>query len=153
MKVKDLFTLYQGNSLELMHIGESKNTGINFVSRTAQNNGVAAEVERQKSIMPFSAGNISVALGGSVLSAFVQMKPFYTSFHIMVLQPNKELTLPEKLYYCMCIQANAYRYSYGRQANKTLREIDLPDNIPTWVESVYDNSLTRANTIINLLRC
>lgn len=24
----------------------------------------------------------------------------------------------EKLFYCMCIQKNAYRYSYGRQENK-----------------------------------
>ncbi|MDR1688223.1 MAG: restriction endonuclease subunit S [Clostridiales bacterium] len=135
MKVKDLFTLCPGNSLELMHIGESKSTGINFVSRTAQNNGVVAEVELQESIEPFSAGYISVALGGSVLSAFVQLKPFYTAFHIMILKPNKELTLAEKLYYCMCIQSNAYRYSYGRQANKTLRDIELPDTIPEWVNN------------------
>ncbi|MDR2043389.1 MAG: restriction endonuclease subunit S [Clostridium sp.] len=133
MKVKDLFTLKQGNSLEFMHIGVSTDTGINFVSRTAQNNGVVTQVDRIEEIEPFPAGYISVALGGSVLSAFVQAKPFYTAFHIMVLQPKRTMTLAEKLYYCMCITSNAYRYSYGRQANKTLKDIEIPDAIPEWV--------------------
>jgi len=133
MKVKDLFELRQGNGFELMHIGTAEKSDVNFVSRTSQNNGVVAQVEKLDDTKPFKAGNITVALGGSVLSAFVQQKPFYTAFHIMVLEPKSEMTLAEKLYYCMCIKANAYRYSYGRQANKTLKDIDLPDNIPAWV--------------------
>jgi hypothetical protein len=133
MKVKDLFTLYQGNSFELMNMELSNNSNINFVSRTAQDNGIVAQVCADDLIPPFSAGYITVALGGSVLSAFVQIKPFYTAFHIAVLKPKKDLSLQEKLYYCMCIQANAYRYSYGRQANKTLKDIELPDTIPEWV--------------------
>jgi hypothetical protein len=155
MKVKDLFTVYQGNSLELMHIGESKGTGINFVSRTAQNNGVVAEVERQEDITPFPDGYITVALGGSVLSAFVQTKPFYTAFHIAALKPQREMTLAEKLYYCMCIKANAYRYGYGRQANKTLKDIELPDAVPEWVHAAFIKSVKTAvkkmaNTIVKL---
>lgn len=51
----------------------------------------------------------------------------------MVLEPKKEMSFNEKLFYCMCIQRNAYRYSYGRQANKTLKDISLPDIIPDWV--------------------
>ncbi len=146
MKVKDLFFLYQGNSFELMNIGESRGTGINFVSRTAQNNGVVAEVEQQEDTAPFPAGNITVALGGSILSAFVQHKSFYTAFHIMVLEPKKEMSLQEKLYYCMCIKANAYRYAYGRQANKTLKDIKLPDIIPGWVYATPISPYTTANT-------
>lgn len=30
------------------------------------------------------------------------------------------------LYYCTAIEANKYRYSYGRQANKTLKDILVP---------------------------
>lgn len=135
MKVKELFTLYQGNSFELINMEASETSDINFVSRTAQNNGVVSQVSTDSNIDPFPAGYITVALGGSVLSAFVQAKPFYTAFHIMVLKPNKEMTLQEKLYYCMCIQTNAYRYNYGRQANKTLKDIELPDSIPEWVYS------------------
>lgn len=133
MKVKDLFILHQGNGLELMHVDSIKKPYINFVSRTGQNNGVVSKVGKVKNIVPFPAGYISVALGGSVLSTFVQSKPFYTAFHIMVLEPKKAMKLQEKLYYCMCINANAYRYSYGRQANKTLGNINLPDEVPKWV--------------------
>ena len=133
MKVEELFILHQGNGLELMHVGTSDKSEINFVSRTAQNNGVVAQVERIENIEPFPAGYITVALGGSVLSSFVQLKPFYTAFHIMALEPKKEMSLQEKIYWCMCIKANIYKYNYGRQANKTLKYIELPDIIPEWV--------------------
>jgi hypothetical protein len=141
MKVKDLFILHQGNGLELMHIGSVEKSDINFVAWTAQNNGVAAQVEKVEDIEPFPAGYITVALGGSVLSSFVQVKPFYTAFHIMALESKKELSMQEKLYYCMCIKANAYRYSYGRQANKTLKDIELPDAVPKWVNAVSVESI------------
>lgn len=51
----------------------------------------------------------------------------------MILYPKQKLSLAEKLFYCMCIKANAYRYAWGRQANKTLKNIDLPDKVPDWV--------------------
>lgn len=146
MKVKDLFTLSQGNSFELINMELSNNSGINFVSRTAQDNGVVAQVCADNFIKPFPMGVITVALGGSVLSAFVQLKPFYTSFHIAVLTPKVVLTLHEKLYYCMCIKANAYRYSYGRQANKTLKDIELPDTVPKWVYTLSIASYSTGNS-------
>lgn len=135
MKISDLFTLHQGNGFELCNMDLSNHSGINFVSRTAQNNGVIAQVDMIGTKKPFLAGDITVALGGSVLSSFIQIKPFYTAYHIMVLEPKKEMSFNEKLFYCMCIQKNAYRYNYGRQANKTLKDIILPDAVPAWVES------------------
>lgn len=150
VKVKDIFDLYQGNSFELMHLKISINSNVNFVSRTAQNNGVVAQVDIINKVAPFPAGLITVALGGSVLSAFVQNKPFYTAFHIMVLAPKQEMSLVEKLYYCMCIKANAYKYNYGRQANKTLKDIKLPDTIPQWVYNANIKPIsteTKQNTI------
>jgi hypothetical protein len=47
------------------------------------------------------------------------------------------MTDSQKLYYCACIRSNRYRYSYGRQANKTLRELPIPalDDIPDWVNN------------------
>lgn len=133
MKISDLFILHQGNGFELYNMNLSDASGINFVSRTAHNNGVVAQVDMEENQAPFPAGYITVALGGSVLSSFVQIKPFYTAFHIMVLEPKREMSFNEKLYYCMCIQNNAYRYSYGRQANKTLNNIVIPDVVPEWV--------------------
>lgn len=135
MKIKDLFNLYQGNGYELISMSISENSQINFVSRTAQDNGVVAQVDKYNNIEPFKSGLITVALGGSVLSSFVQLKPFYTAFHVMALEPKREMSLNEKLYYCMCIQSNAYKYNYGRQANKTLKNIEIPDVIPGWVYS------------------
>lgn len=134
MKISDLFVLHQGNGFELYNMDVSDTSDINFVSRTAQNNGVVAKVCKDDGKEPFPAGYITVALGGSVLSSFVQTSPFYTAYHIMVLEPKKEMTFNEKLFYCMCIQKNAYRYSYGRQANKTLKDIVLPDDVPQWVK-------------------
>lgn len=144
MKMSDLFVLHQGNGFELYNMDISDNSGINFVSRTAQNNGVVAQVERESMKEPFPAGYITVALGGSVLSSFVQKEPFYTAFHVMVLEPKRNMLLSEKLFYCMCIQKNAYRYSYGRQANKTLKDIVLPDTIPKWVKNVEISPLATA---------
>lgn len=134
MKISDLFVLHQGNGFELYNMNLSVTSNINFISRTAQNNGVVAKVCRDEAKDPFPAGYITVALGGSVLSSFVQICPFYTAYHIMVLEPKKEMSFNEKLFYCMCIQKNAYRYSYGRQANKTLKDIMLPENVPQWVK-------------------
>jgi hypothetical protein len=147
MKVSDLFELRQGNGFELMHIdaSDSDDSEVNFVSRTAQNNGVVARVNIVEGIEPFPKGSITVALGGSVLSSFVQINPFYTAFHIMVLEPKTKMSLQEKLYYCMCIKANAYRYSYGRQANKTLKDIELPMPLPKWV---FDTSVEPIKTTI-----
>jgi len=134
MKISDLFVLHQGNGFELYNMSVSDTSNINFISRTAQNNGVVAKVCKDESKEPFPAGYITVALGGSVLSSFVQIRPFYTAYHIMVLEPKKEMSFNEKLFYCMCIQKNAYRYSYGRQANKTLKDIMVPENVPQWVK-------------------
>lgn len=150
MKISDLFILHQGNGYELYNMNPSKLSGINFVSRTAQNNGVIASVCKDETVKPFPAGFITVALGGSVLSSFVQIKPFYTAFHIMVLEPRREMSLNEKLFYCMCIQRNAYRYSYGRQANRTLKDIILPDCIPEWVANA---EIKKVSSSINRIEC
>ncbi|MCM1498198.1 MAG: restriction endonuclease subunit S [Clostridium sp.] len=133
MKVEDIFTLHNGNSFELVDMQINKESGINFVSRTSSNNGVVERVERVRCVEPFPAGAISVALSGNgVCSAFVQTRPFYTAYHVMILQPKRNMSFNEKLFYCMCIKANAYRYAWGRQANKTLKDIELPEDVPDW---------------------
>jgi len=134
MKIIELFEPYQGNGFELINMDIDDDSSINFVARTSENNGIVANVKKQEKVTPFPAGSISVALGGSVLSAFVQNKPFYTGFHVMVLQPKKLMTLEEKLFYCHAIKMNAYRYGYGRQANKTLKDIELPE-LPRWLKN------------------
>ena len=145
MRVDELFYLHQGNGFELYNMSQSPDSNISFVSRTAQENGVVGKVDQVGNIAPFPAGYITVALGGSVLSSFVQKDPFYTAFHIMVLEPKRDMTFQEKLFYCMCIQNNAYRYSYGRQANRTLKDIEIPNEAPVWVNETSVKPISTRN--------
>ncbi|MDR0916412.1 MAG: restriction endonuclease subunit S [Oscillospiraceae bacterium] len=136
MKVKDMFNVKYGVNLELLTleiVSANEKDGVNFVARTADNNGVVARVRKIDGIEPQQAGVLSCAGGGSVLSTFVQKEPFYSGRDLYTLTPKKGMTLQEKLYWCMCIKANAYKYTYGRQANKTLKDIELPDSVPAWV--------------------
>lgn len=146
VKISKLFDVEYGHSLELNRLTKD-DSGINFVSRTSKNNGVSAIVEKLKDVEPNEAGTITVSLGGSVLETFLQTKPYYTGYHIYCLTPNIELTIAEKLYYCSCISANKFRYNYGRQANRTLRDLLIPDysEIPNWVNEVDANEFDNAN--------
>ncbi|TAE75505.1 MAG: hypothetical protein EAZ85_02205 [Bacteroidetes bacterium] len=128
IKVKDLFEVVYGVNLELVHcIQTDKKNGIPFVSRTSKNNGVVAYIEEDYDLIPNPAHTISVAGSGSVLSSFYQEKPYYSGRDLYYLKPKVELSVMQMLYYCMILQANKYRYNYGRQANKTLKNIGIPD--------------------------
>lgn len=133
VKISNLFTIKYGNSLELVNLVQCKSTDKNaipFVSRTEKNNGISAYVEEELDIEINLAHTLSVAVGGSVLSTFYQPLPFYTGFHVLVLTPKKEMSVVEMLFYAKCISANKYKYNYGRQANKTLKNILIPSKIP-----------------------
>lgn len=147
MKVSELFQVKYGVNLELMTlkiVPENAVDGVNFVARTSSNNGVVARVKKIEGLEPQPAGLLSCAGGGSVLSTFVQIAPFYSGRDLYILTPKKKMTLHEKLFYCMSIQANAYRYNYGRQANKTLKDIELPDSIPEWVNKIPIKQISTA---------
>lgn len=137
IELQSIFNIDYGHSLELNKLKLDAD-GINFVSRTAKNNGVSAKVSKTKDYDPIVGGAVTVSLGGSVLEAFLQDEPFYTGYHIYVLTPKKPMSDLVKLFYCMCIRENKYRYSYGRQANRTLRSLLVPslDAIPDWVNEV-----------------
>ncbi|MCP1226162.1 restriction endonuclease subunit S [Sebaldella sp. S0638] len=134
IKLPELFDFYRGNDFELINMKQDDNSKINFISRTGSNNGVAARVKVVEGVEPFEKGLITVALGGSVLSTFVQKRDFYTGFHVMVLKPKKEMSFLEKQFYALCIEKNKYRYNYGRQANKTLKSLEIPEKIPDWAQ-------------------
>lgn len=138
MKISELFHVEYGINLELVNCQLTTTedaTHINFVARTANNNGVVGAVKPIPGKVPHPAGVLTCAGGGSVCSTFVQKEPFYSGRDLYILTPKREMSLQEKLFYCMCIQNNAYRYSYGRQANKTLKSIEIPDVVPAWVNS------------------
>ncbi|MFZ6693793.1 restriction endonuclease subunit S [Undibacterium sp. SXout20W] len=136
IKLSDLFDVHYGVNLELNRLTPMTN-GINFVSRTAKNNGISATVAPIEGLNPIPSGVLTVAGGGSVLETFLQPEPFYSGRDLYYLVPKFEMSTVQKLYYCACIRANKYRYNYGRQANRTLRDIMLPEiqDIPAWVKA------------------
>lgn len=140
VKVSKVFDVHYGVNLELNKLEQHPN-GINFVSRTSKNNGVSARVKPITDINPIEAGVLTVAGGGSVLETFLQPEKFYSGRDLYFLRPKTELSVEEKLFYCMCIRANKFRYNYGRQANRTLKDLLIPatDQIPSWIYSSPSN--------------
>ena len=139
--LNNIFEISRGNKFNFNKMVKSS-TGeqsIAFIGRSGSGNGLTAFVEKVEDIEPYESGLITVALGGSALSSFVQPWPFYTAQNIDVLHPRFDMSLDVKLYYCLCIEANRFRYStYGREANRTLPTIEVPalDHIPSWVNGV-----------------
>lgn len=130
-----LFHIEYGTDLELNKLN-SVDGDVRFISRTRKNNGLSAYVHRIDGIAPNPANTISVALeSSSVLFAFLQEKPYYSGRDIAYLEPIYKLTKNEMLFYCTCITANRFRYNYGRQANKTIAKLMIPEicEILEWV--------------------
>jgi len=137
-KVSDLFMLKYGHSLELnAQTISSAPEAVNFVSRTARNNGVSARILPVLGREPAPAGTVSVALGGQGGAgvAFLQPFPYYCGRDVMILTPKTQMSEREILWWVTCITANRFRFGFGRQANKTLGELRLPDEIPGWTGS------------------
>jgi hypothetical protein len=126
-KLSNIFDIVYGNQFDLNKMAVSDNSYINFVSRGATNLGVVAKVDNFNNKEPFPSGCITVALGGSVLSSFVQMSEFYTGQNIKVLKPKIKMSFELLVYYALCIEKNKFRYSsHGREANVTLNDILVP---------------------------
>ncbi|WP_190238002.1 MULTISPECIES: restriction endonuclease subunit S [unclassified Rhizobium] len=142
VKVSKIFEVFYGVNLELNKLTIDP-SGVNFVSRTANNNGVSAKVELIDGLEPIEAGVLTVAGGGSVLETFLQPEPFYSGRDLYCLRSKVELSVEQKIFYCMCIRANKYRFNYGRQANRTLKDLLIPDvsEIPNWIGEEFDGVL------------
>lgn len=126
--IEKIFTVKYGVNLELSNCDEIINNeeiGIKFVSRTESNNGVSATVMPIENVIPQKAGLISVAGGGSVLSTFIQPEPFYSGRDLYTLASKDNISFEAKMFIITIIKANKYKYSYGRQANKTLPYLEL----------------------------
>lgn len=145
--VKELFDVQYGADLELVALDKDPN-GINFVARTSRNNGVTAKVKLLPWVEPNPAGTISVAAGGSVMESFLQLTPYYSGRDLFYLQPRFKMSNAVKLYYCLCLRRNKFRYSYGRQANETLKDLLIPslEEVPQFVKSFSEKSFKKALT-------
>ncbi len=127
--VSDLFDVKYGINLELINCDLQRDWAdgetVAFVARTENDNGVVGYVKVIKGKIPQAAGLLTCAGGGSVLSTFVQRRPFYSGRDLYLLIPKQEMSIYAKLFCCTVIEANKYRFSYGRQANKTLPSLLL----------------------------
>jgi hypothetical protein len=134
--IDELFVVEYGNKLDMNKQTPDPN-GVYFVGRSGRGQGVAGRVRETPGVKKFPAGSLTVALGGDVLATFVQQEPFYTAQNVAVLVPRDEkMSLNRRLFYAMAIRANKYRYyAFGREANRTLRTVPLPEQVPPWVDS------------------
>ena len=112
--------------------------GINFVSSQEKNNGIVGRVQEVDGIKIYPKGCITVPLKGSVLMAHLQPQKCYVAHQIAVLLPKKSMSIQEKLYYVTLIRHNSYKYNYGRQADKTIGDIYIPDG------EIYNTDRTKS---------
>lgn len=128
VNVDKLFDVKYGINLDLNKLETTEiNHGIRYIGRTEKNNGVTAWVKQilEKKMNP--PMTISVAGGGSVLSTFVQEYPYYSGRDLFYLDPIEDMSLNELLYYATVLRKNKFKFSYGRQANRTLHSLKIPD--------------------------
>lgn len=132
-EIKDVFDVQYGINMELVNcevVDQNSENAVNFVARTASNNGVVAKVKKIDGVQPQPAGLITCAGGGSVLSTFIQTEDFYSGRDLYLLIPKFDMSIFSKLFCCTVIEANKYRFNYGRQANKSIPNliVKLPSN-------------------------
>jgi hypothetical protein len=109
---------------------ETDPAGFPFVSSSGENNGIVGRIKENKERKLYKAGAITVPLKGSVLDAFYQPEDFYIAHQIAVLYPKRVMSEKELLFYTFIIRGNKFRFSYGRQADKTLKNIMIPATVP-----------------------
>ena len=122
ININNIFNVNYGSKFDLMDMTYN-NPSVNFVGRTAKNNGVVACVDRVNK-PPFKAGLITIALGGSIGSSFIQDKDFYTAQNVAVLEPKFEMNTLQKLFVCQMIQfevATKFR-AFGRELNVHIKK-------------------------------
>ncbi|MBQ3828476.1 MAG: restriction endonuclease subunit S [Aeriscardovia sp.] len=135
----ELFDIAMGSKFDMVQM-TFDNSRINFVGRSASNNGVAGTVDVVPDAKIYPAGDISLALGGSLGTACLQNKPFYTSQNVAVLHAKEELSAQVKLFICSIImfECRTKYVAFGRELNKHVRrdfELYLPadsDGNPNW---------------------
>ena len=148
ININTIFDISYGNKLDMCQMTQSED-GIPFVTRTATNNGVGGVVESIDGVLPYPAGSLSIALGGSIGSTFLQTKDFYTSQNVAVLQPKYSLSHEVLLFLAALIEKEcSLRFiAFGRELNKHIKRdftIKLPltkEGIPDWqyIENLVKN--------------
>lgn len=138
VKANKLFDIFYGVNLDLNKLEEvdpKERNAIRYIGRSEKNNGITAFVLKDKKYTPNPSMTISVAAGGSVMSCFLQEDEYYSGRDLFYLKPKIKMNRNVLLYYCLVLNMHKFKFSYGRQANKSLENLLIPDisEIPKFV--------------------
>ena len=119
-KVIDISNVGYGNKFDKNKM-TSMNPTINFVSRTATNNGISDFVDNNGTT-PYPAGLITLALGGSIGSCFLQEAPFYTGQNVGVIDLG-DIDIHAKIYFTEALGNKCKKSfnAFGNEINKHLK--------------------------------
>ena len=120
--LKNICEISMGNKLDWSVMTMDK-PEVNFVGRSADDNGVAGKVDLLDSVKPYKAGCVTVALGGSLGSSYLQSEDFYTSQNVSVLEFQNEVSDAAKIFIsCLIMNESKYKYfPFGRELNTHIR--------------------------------
>lgn len=141
-----IMNIEMGNGIDAIFT-TSYRPKFNYVSRNSNGNGVVGIVDEIDGETVFSAGDLSLALGGSFLGAcFIQKKPFYTAQNVAVLQEKVPLSDYTKLFIATLIRNECkIKYqAFGRELNAHIKK-DFILKLPVLYnnkEIVRDNTYT-----------
>lgn len=112
---------------------------VNFVSRTAANNGISDVVDRIDGVTPYPAGCVSLAFGGSIGSCFLQDKPFYTGQNVGVIEFSPDVPHEAKLYFVTALEkvCKAKYVTFSDEINKHFKT-DLAVSLPVTTVAMPD---------------
>lgn len=140
--LNDIATLTNGNKFDKNKMSHD-NPSINFVSRTGFNNGISDFVDKIDGTKPYPAGTITLALGGSVGSTFVQPKPFYTGQNVGVIEfENKSDEMKQFVAVILNKVCSTQFSAFKNEINKHFkRDLSIPRPLkPSADPSNYDST-------------
>ena len=120
--LKNICNITMGNKMDWTAM-TAENPEVNFVGRSAVDNGVVGKVDIVDEVIPYKAGCITVALGGSLGASYLQNESFYTSQNVSVLEFEDDISNATKLFIsCLIMNESKYKYfPFGRELNTHIK--------------------------------
>lgn len=118
-----LFDIDMGTKLDRVKMTQV-NPNVNFVGRANTNNGITARVDSIDGLKPYSAGTMTLSLGGEYLgSCFVQPDKFYTSQNVVVLIPKWDMSFEVKQFIATMIfrESRSYYKAFIDELNRHIK--------------------------------
>ena len=130
-RLTDIVRCHYGNKFDKNKMSH-RNSEIDFVSRTAANNGISDVVDRIDGVEPYPAGCVSLAFGGSIGSCFLQPRSFYTGQNVGVIEFPSGVSDEAKLYFVTVLEkvCKAKFVTFSDEINKHFKT-DLSVMLPS----------------------